>query len=164
MFDPAYSAYVTQGLNKGRDGKLLPEELAKIANETAGSLSDFDYFTVLKAKGAKQSFDPPRDLGMAFENGQITFRFVLPLKLPASGKLLTMEIYDPTFFVAFSLSEDKDAVTLENPPKGCAATLTRPKPLEAAKQQPLSESFFDALTSASNFGGQFANRVIVACP
>jgi hypothetical protein len=32
------------------------------------------------------------------------------------------------------------------------------------KQQPLSESFFNALTSASDFGGQFANRAIVACP
>src|SRR5215208_3296192 len=77
-FDPGYSAYVTQGLAKNADGKLVPDELLQLA-------------------------------------------------------------------------EDKDAVTLENAPKGCAATLTRPKPLEVTKQQPLSESFFNALTSASNF-------------
>jgi ABC-type uncharacterized transport system substrate-binding protein len=101
---------------------------------------------------------------MVYENGQVTFRFILPLRVPASTKLLTLEVYDPTFFVAFSLAADEDAVTLENPRKGCVVTLTRPKSLEVTKQQPLSESFFNALTSASDFGGQFANRAIVACP
>ena len=28
----------------------------------------------------------------------------------------------------------------------------------------MSEAFFEALTSASNYGVQFANRIIVACP
>jgi ABC-type uncharacterized transport system substrate-binding protein len=163
-FDPGYSAYVTQGLAKNADGKLVPDELLQLAKENVESLADFEYFTALKANGAKQAFDPPRDYGTVFEHGQVTLHFLLPLKAPASGKLLTLEIYDPTFFVAFSLAEDKDAVTLENAPKGCAATLTRPKPLEVTKQQPLSESFFNALTSASNFGGQFANRALVACP
>src|SRR5215208_3828912 len=163
-FDPGYSAYVTQGLAKNADGKLLPDELLQLAKENVESLADFEYFTALKANGAKQTFDPPRDYDTVFENGQVTLHFLLPLKAPASGKLLTLEIYDPTFFVAFSLAEDKDAVTLENAPKGCAATLTRPKPLEVTKQQPLSESFFNTLTSASNLGGQFANRALVACP
>jgi ABC-type uncharacterized transport system substrate-binding protein len=163
-FDPAYSAYATQGLDKNGDGKFTPDELLEFAKATAESLSDFDYFTLLKANGTKQAFDPPRDYGMVYENGQVTFGFILPLKVPASSKLLTLEVYDPTFFVAFSLAQDQDAVTLENPPKGCAVTLTRPKSPEVTKQQPLSESYFNALTSASNFGGQFANRAIVACP
>src|SRR5215204_1251305 len=109
-FDPGYSAYVTQGLAKNADGKLVPDELLQLAKENVESLADFEYFTALKANAAKQAFDPPRDYGTVFEHGQVTLHFLLPLKAPASGKLLTLEIYDPNFFVAFSLAEDKDAV------------------------------------------------------
>src|SRR5215211_2461692 len=100
-FDPGYSAYVTQGLAKNADGKLVPDELLQLAKDNVESLADFEYFTALKANGAKQAFDPPRDYGTVFENGQVTLHFLLPLKAPASGKLLNLEIYDPTFFVAF---------------------------------------------------------------
>ena len=165
-FDPAYSSYVTQGLDKNGDGVLTPGELQDLAEENAESLSDFGYFTVMKANGAKPAFDAPRDYGMTFENGQATLAFLLPLKTPArADKALILEVYDPTFFVSFSMAEGADAITLANAPKGCAATVTRPKPLDVAQQgQKLSEAFFQTLTAASNFGAETAGRVLVACP
>jgi len=72
--------------------------------------------------------------------------------------------YVQAFFVAFALAPGDDAGRLSGAPKGCLATVTRPKPAEAAGQKNLSESFFEALTAASAYGAQFANRVIVACP
>lgn len=162
-FDAGYSAYLTQGLDKNGDGKLTPDELQDMAKENAESLVEFDYFTVLKVNGAKQAFEPPREYGMTFENGLARLWLVLPLKGPPKGKTLSLEVYDPTFFVSFSLAEGDDAVRLAGAPKGCAATVARPKPV-AADQQKLSESFFEALTSASNYGSNFANRAIVACP
>ena len=69
-FDAGYSAYLTQGLDKNGDGKLTPDELQDMAKENAESLVEFDYFTVLKVNGAKQAFEPPREYGMTFENGQ----------------------------------------------------------------------------------------------
>jgi ABC-type uncharacterized transport system substrate-binding protein len=78
--------------------------------------------------------------------------------------MVALEIYDPSFFVAFDIAEGEDAIKLANAPKGCAATVTRPKPLDAAQQQRLSESFFQALTAASDFGISQSNRVIAACP
>jgi ABC-type uncharacterized transport system substrate-binding protein len=163
-FDPAYSSYVTQGLDKNGDGKLTPDELQELAKVNAESLVDFDYFTVLKVNGAKQAFGAPRDYGMTVDKDQATLSLMLPLKGQAKGKTVSLEVYDPTFFVSFGLVEGEDAVTLAGAPKGCAATVTRPKPLDAAQQQKLSETFFEALTSASNFGSSFANRAIVACP
>jgi len=164
-FDKGYSAFITQGLDRNGDGKLTPDELQELAQENTSSLGDFDYFTVLKANGAKQDFDPPREPAMAYAGDEVTLSYVLPLKAPAAGgKALTLEIYDPTFFVAFGLAPGEDAVKLAGAPKGCATSITRPKPLEPAQQQKLSEAFFDALTAASNFGAQFANRAIVACP
>ncbi len=164
-FDPAYSAYVTQGLDRNNDGALTPDELQELAKVNTESLVDYGYFTVLKAGGAKQAFDAPRDYGMSFDKGQATLKFLLPLKAPASaGKAVALEIYDPTYFVAFSLDEGADAVTLANAPQGCATTVSRPKPPDASQQQKLSEAFFEALTAAQNFGAGFANRAIVACP
>jgi ABC-type uncharacterized transport system substrate-binding protein len=162
-FDAGYSAYLTQGLDKNGDGKLTPDELQEVAKENAESLVDFDYFTVLKVNGAKQAFEPPREYGMTFENGLARLSLLLPVKSAPNGKTLSLEVYDPTFFVSFSLAEGDDAVRLAGAPKGCAATVARPKPV-AADQQKLSESFFEALTSASNYGSNFANRAIVACP
>ena len=162
-FDAGYSAYLTQGLDKNGEGKLTPDELQDMAKENAESLVDFDYFTVLKVNGAKQAFEPPREYGMTFENGLARLSLLLPVKSPPNGKTLSLEVYDPTFFVSFSLAEGDDAVRLAGAPKGCAATVARPKPV-AADQQKLSESFFEALTSASNYGSNFANRAIVACP
>lgn len=164
-FDKGYSAFMTQGLDADRDGKLTPEEMKDLAKENTESLVEFDYFTVVKANGARQAFAPPREPRMTLENEEVTLAFVLPLKAPAlGGKLLTLEVADPTFFVAFTLAEGDGAVTLAGAPKGCATTITRPKPLDTAQQQKLSEAFFNALTASSNFGAQFANRAIVACP
>lgn len=164
-FDPAYSSYVTQGLDKNGDGKLTSDELQDLAKENAESLVEFDYFTMLKANGAKPAFDPPRNYGMTFDDGQATLAFLLPLKAPArADKALTLEVYDPSFFVSFGMAEGADAVKLANAPKGCAVTVTRPKPVEVSQGQKLSEAFFEALTAASNFGADQAHRALVACP
>ena len=163
-FDRAYSAFVTQGLDTDKDGKLSPAELEPLAKENTDSLVDFEYFTVLKANGTKQAFEAPRDAGMTYVNEEATLTFVLPLKAPAAAnRSLLLEVSDPSYFVAFTMAEG-DAVKLAGAPKGCAATITRPKPMDVSQQQNLSESFFQALSASSNFGAQFANRALVACP
>jgi ABC-type uncharacterized transport system substrate-binding protein len=164
-FDKGYSAYVTQGLDKNKDGKLTPDELQELAKQNTESLVEFEYFTSLKVNGAKQAFEAPRDYAMAVANEEVTLTFVLPLKAPPPAKVLAVEIADPTYFVAFTLADGNDAVKLAGAPKGCAVSITRPKPMDVAKQQQnLSEAFFEALSSASNFGAQLANRAIIACP
>jgi ABC-type uncharacterized transport system substrate-binding protein len=163
-FDQAYSAFVTQGLDKNNDGKLTSDELQDLAKVNTESLEDFDYFTHMKANGAKQAFDRPKDARMEFENGAATLSFYLPLKKPAANKAVALEVYDPSFFVAFGMAEGEDAIRLANAPKGCTATVTRPKPVDAAQQQRLSEAFFQALTAAADYSSSQANRVIVACP
>jgi len=163
-FDKGYSAYVTQGLDKNGDGKLTPEELQDLAKENTESLIDFDYFTVLKANGKKQEFASPRDYRMVYENEAATLTYFLPLKAAATARTVSLEVYDPTFFVSFSLAEGNDAVKLASAPQGCAINISRPKPVDTAQQQNLSESFFETLTANSSFGLQFANKAIIACP
>jgi ABC-type uncharacterized transport system substrate-binding protein len=107
---------------------------------------------------------------MAMQGEALALTFLLPLKAPApQGRgVVALEVYDPTYFVSFSLAEGADAARLAGAPAGCAATVTRPKTQEAktaeAGKPGMTEAFFEALTAASNFGVQFANRILVACP
>jgi len=168
-FDPEYTAFVTQGLDANKDGTLSPDELAGLASENTANLAEFGYFTKLKIAGKEQLFADPTEPRMSMVDGKLTMTFLLPLKTPvAPGRgVAALEIYDPTYFVAFALSEDADAARLTGAPAGCAATVTRPKPeaTKTADAKPgMSEAFFEALTAAANYGSQFANRIIVACP
>lgn len=168
-FDAAYSAFMTQGLDANRDGRLSPEELQGLATENTAGLAEFGYFTKLKVAGKEQSFAAPREPRMAMEGDRVALTFLLPLKTPAAqGRgVAALEVYDPTYFVSFGLAEGADAVTLKGAPGGCSVSITRPKtpePQVADAGKPMTEAFFEALTAASAYGVQFANRALVACP
>jgi ABC-type uncharacterized transport system substrate-binding protein len=153
-----------QGLDRNGDGKFSSEELQDLAKENTESLVEFDYFTVLKANGKKQEFGAPRDYRMIHDAEAVTLRFFLPLRSASSNRILSLEVYDPTFFISFAIADGAESVTLAGAPQGCAINISRPKSADSAQQQPMSESFFQTLTAASNFGTQFANKAIVACP
>jgi ABC-type uncharacterized transport system substrate-binding protein len=161
-FDEAYTAYVTQGLDKNSDGKLTPEELQELADENAASLNEFDYFTVLKARGKPQTFDPPREARMTMEKTQVSMSFLLPLKAPASPSgAVSVEIEDPTFFVYFSLTEGQAAISLANAPQGCVTSIAKAKPLDATMQQILQD---EGAIQPQDIGIEYSNRAIIACP
>ena len=168
-FDAGYSAFVTQGLDADRDGTLSSDELQTLATENTQNLAEFAYFTKLKVGGREQAFAEPREARMAMEGKTLTLTFLLPLKTPvAQGKgVAALEVYDPTYFVSFGLADGDDAARLSGAPAGCALSVTRPKQ-DAVKtadaDKPMTEAFFEALTAASSYGVQFANRIIVACP
>ena len=161
-FDEAYTAYVTQGLDKNNDGKLAPEELQELADENAASLNEFDYFTVLKARGKPQTFDPPREARMAMEKTQVSMSFLLPLKAPvAPTGAVSVEIEDPTFFVYFSLTEGQAAISLANAPQGCMTSIAKAKPLDSTMQQILQD---EGAIQPQDIGIEYSNRAIIACP
>ena len=162
VFDEAYTAYVTQGLDANKDGKLSPEELQDLATENAASLNEFDYFTILKARGKPQSFDPPREAMMSMEKTQVAMSFFLPLKAPASSSgAVSIEIEDPTFFVYFSLSDGQAAISLADAPQGCITSIAKAKPLEASIQQILQS---EGAIQPQDIGIEYSNRAIIACP
>jgi ABC-type uncharacterized transport system substrate-binding protein len=162
-FDEAYSAFAVQGLDKNGDGRLSEDELAELAKVNVESLHEFDFFTNARASGQKLEFNQPTAAALVYDKAQLTLTFTLPLKTPANRRTFNLEIVDPSWFVSFMLADGDDAVRLVNAPAGCARTITRPRAPEQAQPQRLDENFFSSLAGA-NFGAQFANRVLVACP
>jgi ABC-type uncharacterized transport system substrate-binding protein len=161
-FDEGYSAYATQGMVEG--GKLDPAQARELAQTNIESLAESGYFTTLRAAGTRQEFETPKDAEIGLDGRRLTLSFMLPLKSPRVASRLMLDVYDPTFFVDFSLAEGDDAVRLRDAPAGCAVTVQRQKPEAAAAGKDLSEAFFEALTaSGSNAGVQFGNRAMVAC-
>ena len=164
-FDETYTAFLVQGLDANGDGKLDREELAELAKVNTESLAEVDYFTFAKAAGAKVSFGKPQDAWLSHDGKQATLNFTLPLETPVEGrKPVTFEVYDPTFFVAFSIDEAADAVRMTGAAPGCKLDVRRPQKLELGQAQQLSESFFSNLSADANFGARFANRVLAVCP
>lgn len=164
-FDEAYSAFAVQGLDTNRDGVTSREELQELAKINTESLIEFNYFTVVKADGKKQEFAAPTDYWLDFDGRNLTLHFTLPLATAIkAARTLWVEMYDPTYFVSFAFHEKPDPVTLAGAPAGCSLTVTRPKPPETASLQAMGETFFNTLSSGSDFGAQFASRILVACP
>lgn len=161
-FDEGYSAYVTQGM--AENGKMDPVQARELAQTNIDSLADSGYFTTLRAGGQKQAFDTPRDAELGLDGKQLTLRFTLPLKSPASAGRLLLDVSDPSFFVDFQTATGDDAIRLKDAPAGCTVTVQRPKPDPKIDQNNMSEALFQALSSTtSSIGSQFANRTLVSC-
>lgn len=161
VFDKPYSAYITTGLDTNRDGKFSEEELAELAKENTEALVDFHYFTKLKIQGKEQAFAAPNNYRMSFEDGNLHQYFDLPLKAPVNApKLIGLQVYDESFFVAFSLADAEDAIKLSGNSKSCPITISRPKQANMDSLKQLSEDYF----ANAGMGAQYANNAIIACP
>jgi ABC-type uncharacterized transport system substrate-binding protein len=137
-FDEMYSAMAVQGLDTSGDGTYSEAELKPLTDVNINSLKEFDYFTFVHVGEAD----------------------ALPLKPPENASL---DVYDPSFFVAFGFANESP-VTLSGPAvKGCTAEVKKPDPEAEEDAKALSEAFFSQLGPNSNFGSQFAQTVTVKC-
>jgi ABC-type uncharacterized transport system substrate-binding protein len=162
-FDESFSTFAVQGLDSKKDGKYTREDLADLAKTNVESLSEFGFFTSGKSSGKKLEFTNPKDQWLEYTNKKLTLHFVLPLKAPVSGKTVTFEVYDPTYYVDFSFIET-NPVSLSGAPSGCSVTMKKPPQLDVNKSKNLSEDFFAQMSASSNFGAGFATHALVACP
>lgn len=163
-FDEMYSSFATTGMNGAGKGPS-PEQFAAIAKQNIEDLAQYEWFTHARGASKKVEFATPVDYSVTQpEGGNLELHFTLPLATPASAaKAFTFEVYDPSYFVAFSF-DDKDKPAMQNAPKGCSISLFKPKPLDPGLQAKLNELFFSGLSPGADFGVQLAERVIVACP
>jgi len=163
-FDEMYSTFATQGLDKNRDGTFSREELAELTQVNVEHLGQQKFFTVLRHERRFVSFGAVRDAWSEVVGGKLRLHFTVPVATPfaAGGRPVTLQVYDPDYFVAFSPA-DGEPMRLVAAPQGCRLDFTPPKSNNMAVGS-LSESFFQALNSSANFGQQFAATFTVTCP
>lgn len=162
-FDEMFSTYALQDIQNKEKGVYTREELAPLAQVNVDSLKEFDFFTFARTGGKssgkdKEMFLDPVDYFLEVKDGSLILNFTLPFKAPLKTKQLAVEIYDPTYFVAFELSPDP--IKLVGAPADCKTNVQRPgKPAQA----PLSEQSFESGANA-NYGALFTNRITLDCP
>jgi ABC-type uncharacterized transport system substrate-binding protein len=166
-FDDMYSAFATTGIRAKTKGQFTREELAPLARENVESLKDYDYFTFAKIddKRPKDVFNPPVNYWLEYDPKEtvLTLHFTLPFKQLVKTKQLTIEIYDPEFFIDFGFAE-KNPVRLIGAPLQCSVTSNKPSDSNfPVTFQRLNKSF---VSSEANIGigMNFANKISVTCP
>ncbi len=130
QFDEAFTAFAVQGLDANNDGKLSDAELAPLAKVNVDSLAEFDFFTFLTIGGKDQKFVPPTEYWLEFHDARLTLFYTLPVKKPVPLKgPATLEIFDPQYFVAFTLVKD-NPVKLDGAPASCETSIRLPGELD----------------------------------
>ena len=161
-FDDMFSTYALQGIETKTKGSYTREELAPLAQTNVESLKEFAFFTFAKADGKKQRFVDPVDYYLEHKEGALVLHFTLPFKAPFKTKELALEIYDPTFFVDFSLQKT-DPIRLVGAPASCKTAIQRPSDGAVQAQKLGEDNFMDGGANA-NFEAMFANKITVECP
>jgi len=164
-FDDMYSTFATQGLEQKTKGEFTREELQPLAQVNVESLKEYDFFTYAKADGKKAVFVDPKDYYLEFDAKEsvLTLHFLLPLKEPIKAKQLTLEVFDPSYFVDFQFSE-KDAAAMVDAPAGCQLTVGKPQELTKEMAQKLAEIPPGGQIPENSYGAAFANKISVKCP
>jgi len=164
-FDDMFSSYALQGIETKTKGVYTREDLAPLAQTNVESLKEFAYFTFARASDdettrKKQKFEAPVDYYLEQKDGALTLHFTLPLKMPVKSRQLVLEIYDPTYFIDFSLVKT-DPVRLIGAPAGCNLAVARPTDGTVQARMLGEDNFLDG--GNANFGANFANRITVEC-
>lgn len=143
-FDEMFGAYATQGLKKGKDGSLPAATLQGMAQDWMKALGEpiSHYFTRVTVNGKSAAFAAPRDALVDWnpKTTRLTLSFTLPLAEPVAPGAggAQVDIYDPTYFVAYAFDE-KGAVSLGGPQgAACTADYRKPKELDWKTMQELA--------------------------
>jgi ABC-type uncharacterized transport system substrate-binding protein len=156
-FDDMYSAFALQDLPRKDKGAFTREDLQGLAQVNIESLKESDFFTFAKASGKDVQFGEAADYWLDYKGEVLTLNFTLPFKTPQQAKDLTVEVYDPSYFVAFDFAE-KDAVALVGAPAQCKASIEKPS------QDGLTSKLTESAFMAGNLGGIYASKIAVKCP
>ncbi len=167
-FDDAYAQVALDGLDANADGVFTPQELEPLTKENLQSLKDYDYFTVMRFNGEKQSFGPIVESGQLWANNKLQLHFQLPLMTPVDpvkGEFVA-KVYDPEFYIAIDYVKDDPVSVTGNMPKNCQLVVM-PVPTDAeveATRTMLATKGKDWKPETNeDFGEVFAQPVAIQC-
>lgn len=165
-FDAAYSLFAVEGRDLNSDGIYDRKELQELAEVNIASLKEFDFFTFPKLGEELLPRESPQDYWLEFKDDQLTLIFTLPMSKPVPAtdiKRFTFSVYDPTFYVDFSLAE-KEPIRLSAAPAGCKPLVKTPAGAAPQPPKTLMETDFNDPSATMGLAEQYAKIVAVECP
>ena len=166
-FDEAFSEFASQGLDTNKDGRLSRDELQPLAKINVDSLKEYDFFTVVNKGDYEAGFADPQDYWLEKDNDRLILHFTLPLARPLDVRgTIAMEIYDPEYFVAFTLP-NREAVILDDAPPGCTLAVTpgkKPDTSAAAMLATIGADQRELPDSMKALTTGIENSATVTCP
>ncbi|AZW16558.1 DUF1007 family protein [Bordetella hinzii] len=141
LFDEMFGAYATQGLPREADGSLSPGTRQRMAKDWMASLGEpiSHYFTRIMRQGATLAFAAPRDSDVGWDGKRLSLSFTLPLAQPVAPgpEGLTIDVFDPTYFVAYAFDAPQ-AWRLRDAPANCRQSYRPPQALDWKTLQQLA--------------------------
>ena len=122
-FDEMTSAFTALGI-KSRLSDPTREELAPAASEQIASLRKVDFFTTMKVGNVSQRLPHAADYWLDFDGKVLTLHFSLPVNTAPNLISMTIETYDPSYFVDMRFAE-MNPVELVHAPSGCKSSIVR---------------------------------------
>ncbi|MEM8811588.1 MAG: DUF1007 family protein [Pseudomonadota bacterium] len=168
QFDEAYTAFAIQGLDENDDGMLSDQELQPLAKVNVESLEEFDFFTFVAGGESEASFAPPTEYWLDFNSGKLTLFYALSLKTPLrmDNGDLTIEVFDPSYFVDFQMVKE-DPVLATNLPNGCSLAFEGPEEIDSQLAATLAEipaTVTDLPPEFMAVTETLSNKATVSCP
>lgn len=142
LFDEMFSPYAMQGVEKGKDGEYTAATLDGMAKDWLVALGEpiSHYFTRVMVGELAKKYNAPRNGKVVWhaESKRLALHFTLPLSVPVepTGQPVRVDIYDPTYFVAYSF--ESSGLTLKNAPAACLRRYTPPRELDYKTMQQLA--------------------------
>lgn len=147
------------GLDPDGDGVLTDAETAELQGfELANWPSDYEGDLYLTRDGAPVALGPPEPRGVHLVKGRILSNHYRPLVAPVAADGLRIAQYDPTYYIAYTLSR---GVLIDEP---CEATVTDPDLDDVAREmkQELATIPEDGMTELLA-GHLYAQQVTISC-
>jgi ABC-type uncharacterized transport system substrate-binding protein len=154
-FDEFYTAQAIQGLDADGDGKYSREELKELAQVNIDGLKEFDYFTHAKLGDGALAFSAPVDYWLEHtDKGILTLHFRLPLEhaVLAEAPGFNFSVFDPSYFIAFTLDEKAPVKLGASAPSGCRIDIHDPMQDDDDTQR-LNEAFSSVMGNGGTVGG-----------
>jgi len=164
-FGQYYSAFILEDILK--QGTPTPEKLAEMLNATGRenltNLREYDYFTVVKADGEKQTLGDVVEFKTEIRDRRLWMRFEIPLPTPIDPKVhkITYAVFDPTYYIEILYAEKGPLVTFEGT-NTCQAEIIAPTP--PTEVIGLAASLDQTQSGGDTLGAYFAETVALTCP